>query len=293
MKKTALLRHLLTRHPHPRVRHPRAAEHHQSSVNTPRLTGKEAGFGQTSQHKGIVLAIEETQRRRRRPRPQDRARCRGQPVQVRRVRHRREKAHLPRQSRRAPRRSLLRPLARGRPPRPVSQDSPGRPRRDQPRRHPDAADYIFRVCFIDPFSRHRHGQVRQGGPESQKVAILVQRLQRLQPRPRQVLQRNLRRRRRRPSSPSRNFSEGDKDFRAQLTAVKAAGVGRRLRPRLLHRVRPHRPPSPRPRHHHAVLRRRRLGVRAAPQDRRRSPQRLLLLHPLLRRRTPSPSSPPS
>ena len=151
-------------------------------------------------------------------------------------------------------------------------------------------DYIFRVCFIDPFQ----------GAVMAKFAYDTLKVEEGRD-PRRRAQRLLGRASR-PSSARRSRSSA-----ATIVARAVLQPGRHrlpraadgdqggqprgdLRARLLHRGRDDRPPGPRARHHGAVPRRRRLGFAEALGDRRHGAERLLLLQPL-RDRRPEPGRP--
>ena len=185
------------------------------------LTGKEAGFGQTSHH-GVVLALEEINAA---------GGVLGRPLEL---------AYEDNQTKAGESATVAKKLiSRNKVVALIGEVSSGRSLEAAPiaqsSRIPMIApaatnpkvtqtgDYIFRVCFIDPFQGTVMAKFARNDLKVKSVAIL--------------------------SSVSnayslglakffketflaaggeiateKNFSEGDKDFRAQLTAVKAAGV---------------------------------------------------------------------
>ena len=185
------------------------------------LTGKEAGFGQTS-HQGVVLAVEEINAAGGvlgRPRQlvyEDNQTKSGESATVVKKLISRDKVV-----------ALIGEVSSGRSleAAPIAQQARIpmiAPAATNPK-VTQTGNYIFRVCFIDPFQGTVMAKFAKEDLKAKKVAIL--------------------------SSVSnayslglakffketftagggavvaeKNFSEGDKDFRAQLTAVKAAGV---------------------------------------------------------------------
>ena len=88
-----------------------------------------------------------------------------------------------------------------------------------------------------------------------------------------------------------SYSQGDSDFRAQLTADQGRQPRGHLRPGLLHRGRHDRAPGPRARHHGAAPRAATAGTRPKLWEiGGDGAERLLLLQPLLDRR-PEPGRP--
>ncbi len=185
------------------------------------LTGKEAGFGQTSHH-GVVLALEEINAA---------GGVLGRPLEL---------AYEDNQTKSGESATVVKKLiSRDKVIALIGEVSSGRsleaapiaqaakipmiaPAATNPK-VTQTGNYIFRVCFIDPFQGTVMAKFAKEDLKARKVAIL--------------------------SSVSnayslglakffketftagggeitteKNFSEGDKDFRAQLTAVKAAGV---------------------------------------------------------------------
>ncbi|HEY8994338.1 MAG TPA: ABC transporter substrate-binding protein [Lacunisphaera sp.] len=185
------------------------------------LTGKEAGFGQTS-HQGVVLALEEINAA---------GGVLGRPLEL---------AYEDNQTKSGESATAVKKLlSRDKVVALIGEVSSGRsleaapiaqaakipmiaPAATNPK-VTQTGNYIFRVCFIDPFQGTVMAKFAKEDLKAKKVAIL--------------------------SSVSnayslglakffketftaaggeigteKNFSEGDKDFRAQLTAVKAAGV---------------------------------------------------------------------
>ena len=185
------------------------------------LTGKEAGFGQTSHH-GVVLALEEINAaggvlgRQLELAYEDNQTKSGESATVVKKLISRDKVV-----------ALIGEVSSGRSleAAPIAQAAHipmVAPAATNPK-VTQTGNYIFRVCFIDPFQGTVMAKFAKDDLKARKVAIL--------------------------SSVSnayslglakffketftaaggeivteKNFSEGDKDFRAQLTAVKAAGV---------------------------------------------------------------------
>ena len=185
------------------------------------LTGKEAGFGQTS-HQGVVLAIEEINA--------------AGGVLGRRL----ELAYEDNQTKPGESATAVKKLiSRDKVVTIIGEVSSGRSLEAAPiaqqNRIPMVApaatnpkvtqtgNYIFRVCFIDPFQGTVMAKFAKEDLKAKRVAILssVSNAYSLGlakffketfiPNGGEVVS-------------EKNFSEGDKDFRAQLTAVKAAGV---------------------------------------------------------------------
>ena len=185
------------------------------------LTGKEASFGQSS-HKGIVLAFEEinaaggvlnqqieliVEDNQTRP---------GESATAAKKLIAREKVI-----------ALLGEVSSGRSleAAPIAQASKVpmiAPAATNPK-VTETGDYIFRVCFIDPFQGTVMAKFAQDDLKAKKVAILSS--------VSNAYSVGLAKYFRETFSAGggeivaeNNFSEGDKDFRAQLTAVKAAGA---------------------------------------------------------------------
>ena len=97
------------------------------------------------------------------------------------------------------------------------------PAADQPEGHRDRRLHLPRLLHRS-VPRHGDGEVRPERSEGEEGRHHLQRLQRLQRGPREVLPAKPSRRTAAPSPSSKSIREGDKDFRAQLTAIKAAGV---------------------------------------------------------------------
>ena len=142
------------------------------------------------------------------------------------------------------------------------------PSSTNPARDAGAANYIFRVCFIDPFQGAVMAKFAADTLKIKKVAIARGRAQRL-----------LRGPARRSSAQhfkqlggeivsEQSYSAGDSDFQAQLTADQGGQPRGHLRPRLLHGRRHDRPAGARARHHGSAAGRRRLGLAEALGDRR-------------------------
>ena len=147
-------------------------------------------------------------------------------------------------------------------------------------------DYIFRVCFIDPFQGAVMAKFAANTLKVKQVAILVD----VRSDYSVGLQTFFREQFKQLGGEivsEQSYSQGDSDFRAQLTQIKAINPDAIYVPGLLHGGRHDRPPGARARHHRErpASGRRRLGLAQALGDRRRGLERLLLLQPLLRRRS--------
>ena len=143
-----------------------------------------------------------------------------------------------------------------------------------------AGDAIFRVCFIDPFqgdviaafARQRLGLkraallVEAGAPYSVGLA--------------EYFEKDVQGPRRRDRDRCRSIPGADTDFRAQLTAIRAAQARRPLPARLLCRRGTRRPAGEGTRAHGDAARRRRLRGASAAGDRRRRDGRRLLFNTL-------------
>ena len=185
------------------------------------LTGKEASFGQSS-HKGIVLAIEEINAKggvldqKLELIVEDNQTRPGESATAAKKLIAREKVI-----------ALLGEVASGRSleAAPIAQAAKIpmiAPAATNPK-VTETGDYIFRVCFIDPFQGTVMAKFAQEDLKAKKVAILSSVSnaysvglakffrETFAAGGGQIVAEN-------------NFSEGDKDFRAQLTAVKAAGA---------------------------------------------------------------------
>jgi branched-chain amino acid transport system substrate-binding protein len=185
------------------------------------LTGKEAGFGQTS-HQGVVLALEEINAaggvlgRKLELVYEDNQTKPGESATVAKKLISRDKVV-----------ALIGEVSSGRSleAAPIAQQAKIpmiAPAATNPK-VTQTGNYIFRVCFIDPFQGTVMAKFAKEDLKAKKVAILssVSNAYSLGlakffketfiPGGGQV-------------AVEKNFSEGDKDFRAQLTAVKAAGV---------------------------------------------------------------------
>jgi branched-chain amino acid transport system substrate-binding protein len=185
------------------------------------LTGKEASFGQSS-HKGIVLAIEEINAK---------GGVLGQQIEL----FVEDNQTRPGESATAAKKliarekviALLGEVASGRSleAAPIAQAAKVpmiAPAATNPK-VTETGDYIFRVCFIDPFQGTVMAKFAQNDLKVKKVAVLSSVSnaysvglakyfrETFTSGGGQIVAEN-------------NFSEGDKDFRAQLTAVKAAGA---------------------------------------------------------------------
>ena len=185
------------------------------------LTGKEAGFGQTS-HQGVVLAVEEINAaggvlgRKIEHVWEDNQTKPGESATVVKKLISRDKVV-----------ALIGEVSSGRSleAAPIAQQAKipmVAPAATNPK-VTQAGNYIFRVCFIDPFQGTVMAKFAKEDLKAKRVAILssVSNAYSLGlakffkatfiPAGGEVVS-------------EKNFSEGDKDFRAQLTAVKAANV---------------------------------------------------------------------
>jgi branched-chain amino acid transport system substrate-binding protein len=185
------------------------------------LTGKEASFGQSS-HKGIVLAFEEINaaggalNQKIELLVEDNQTRPGESATAAKKLITREKVI-----------ALLGEVASGRSleAAPIAQAAKIpmiAPAATNPK-VTETGDYVFRVCFIDPFQGTVMAKFAQEDLKAKKVAILSSVSnaysvglakffrETFTAGGGEVVAEN-------------NFSEGDKDFRAQLTAVKAAGA---------------------------------------------------------------------
>ena len=114
------------------------------------LTGGSASFGQSS-HNGTALAIDEINAAGGVLGKKFELHHGGRPVDGRRALDHRAQADLRGQSGRGARRGGLVEVARGGADLPGEQDPDDLAGLDQSRRSREVGDYIFRVCFIDPF----------------------------------------------------------------------------------------------------------------------------------------------
>ena len=185
------------------------------------LTGKEAGFGQTS-HQGVVLALEEINAaggvlgKKLELFHEDNQTKSGESATAVKKLISREKVI-----------ALIGEVSSGRSleAAPIAQAAKipmVAPAATNPK-VTETGDYIFRVCFIDPFQGTVMAKFAKEDLKARRVAIFssVSNAYSLGlakffketfiPAGGEVVS-------------EKNFSEGDKDFRAQLTAVKAAGV---------------------------------------------------------------------
>ena len=185
------------------------------------LTGKEAGFGQTS-HQGVVLALEEINAA---------GGVLGRPLEL----VYEDNQTKPGESATAVKKlisrdkvvALIGEVSSGR----SLEAAPIAQANHIPMVAPAATNptvtqtgnYIFRVCFIDSFQGMIIAKFAKEDLKVRKVAILSS--------VSNAYSKGLARYFKEPFVASggevvteKNFSEGDKDFRAQLTAVKAAGV---------------------------------------------------------------------
>ena len=185
------------------------------------LTGKEAGFGQTSHH-GIILALEEIN---------SSGGVLGRPLEL---------AYEDNQTKSGESATAVKKLlSRDKVVALIGEVSSGRsleaapiaqaahipmvaPAATNPK-VTQTGNYIFRVCFIDPFQGTVMAKFAKDDLKARKVAILSS--------VSNAYSLGLAKFFKETFTASggeigteKNFSEGDKDFRAQLTAVKAAGV---------------------------------------------------------------------
>ena len=152
----------------------------------------------------------------------------------------------------------------------------------------EVGDYIFRVCFIDPFQ----GTVMSKFAQSKgwkNVAVLTDVKQDYSVGLAEFFVKDFK-----ASGgqivKEQKYSTGDKDFKPQLTSIKAAKPDAIFVPGYYARGFPYRQAGPASRHQGAAAGRRRLGGRFAPEGRRRFARRLVLFLPLLRRRQVAESS---
>jgi branched-chain amino acid transport system substrate-binding protein len=185
------------------------------------LTGKEAGFGQTS-HRGVVMAVEEINAA---------GGVLGRPLQL---------IHEDNQTKPGESATVVKKLiSRDKVVALIGEVSSGRsleaapiaqaarvpmiaPAATNPR-VTQTGNYIFRVCFIDPFQGTVMAKFATEDLKAKKVAILSS--------VSNAYSLGLAKFFKETFTASggviateKNFSEGDKDFRAQLTAVKASGA---------------------------------------------------------------------
>ncbi len=185
------------------------------------LTGKEAGFGQTS-HQGVILAIEEINAaggvlgKKLELAYEDNQTKAGESATAAKKLISRDKVV-----------ALIGEVSSGR----SLEAAPVAQQNKIPMIAPAATNpkvtqtgnYIFRVCFIDPFQGTVMAKFAKEDLKAKKVAILSS--------VSNAYSLGLAKFFKETFVPAggevaieKNFSEGDKDFRAQLTAVKAAGV---------------------------------------------------------------------
>ena len=149
----------------------------------------------------------------------------------------------------------------------------------------ETGDYIFRVCFTDPFQGRLLAQFAKSTLKAQKVAIFSD-----VAAPYSV---GLAQFFREPFVAGggqvvseQKYTGGDKDFKAQLTAIKSTNPDAILVPGYYTEVGPDRRAGAAAGHHGAAVRRRWLGGARAVADRRsRRAGRHLLLHALLAENT--------
>jgi branched-chain amino acid transport system substrate-binding protein len=185
------------------------------------LTGKEAGFGQTSHH-GVVLAIEELNGaggvlgKKLELFYEDNQTKPGESATAAKKLISREKVVALVGEVSSTRSLEAAPIAQ------AAKVPMIAPAATNPK-VTEIGDYIFRVCFIDPFQGTVMAKFAKDELKVQKVAILSS--------VSNAYSLGLAKFFRETFTAGggqvvmeKNFSEGDKDFRAQLTAVKAAGV---------------------------------------------------------------------
>ena len=185
------------------------------------LTGKEAGFGQTS-HQGVVLALEEINAaggvlgRKLELSYEDNQTKSGESATAAKKLISRDKVI-----------ALIGEVSSGRSleAAPIAQAAkiPMIPPAATNAKVTQVGNYIFRVCFIDPFQGTVMAKFAKDDLKAKKVAILSS--------VSNAYSLGLAKYFKETFVPAggivateKNFSEGDKDFRAQLTAVKAANV---------------------------------------------------------------------
>jgi branched-chain amino acid transport system substrate-binding protein len=185
------------------------------------LTGKEASFGQSS-HKGIVMAIEEINAA---------GGVLGRPLLL----ITEDNQTKPGESATAARKlitrdkvvALLGEVASGRSleAAPIAQSSRIpmiAPAATNPR-VTETGNYIFRVCFIDPFQGDVMAKFAHSHLKAKRVAILSSVSNAYSVGLAKFFNETFKKAGGEVVA-EKNFAEGDKDFRAQLTAVKAANV---------------------------------------------------------------------
>ena len=185
------------------------------------LTGKEAGFGQTSHH-GVVLAVEELNaaggvlgKKLELVVEDNQTKAGESATAVKKLISRDKVIALIGEV------SSSRSLEAG----PVAQQAKI-PMIAPAATNPEVTkkgDYIFRVCFIDPFQGTVMAKFAQGDLKVKNVAIISSVSNAYSVGPAKFFRETF------TAGGGtipveQKYSEGDKDFRAQLTAVKAAGV---------------------------------------------------------------------
>src|SRR5882762_10019002 len=185
------------------------------------LTGKEAGFGQTS-HQGVVLALEEINAaggvlgRPLELTTEDNQTKPGESATVVKKLISRDKVV-----------ALIGEVSSGRSleAAPIAQQAKipmVAPAATNPK-VTQTGNYIFRVCFIDPFQGTVMAKFAKDDLKAKKVAILSSVSNAYSVGLAKFFRETFTAGGGTVAS-EKNFSEGDKDFRAQLTAVKAANV---------------------------------------------------------------------
>ncbi len=130
----------------------------------------------------------------------------------------------------------------------------------------ETGDYIFRVCFIDPFQGTVMANFAQKTLKAQKVAVFTDVKSDYSKGLAKFFKEGFAKAGGQIVA-ELDYNGGDKDFKGQLTAIKSAQSRWRFRARLLHRCRADLHPGEGSRPHGAALRRRRLGEREADRDR--------------------------
>ena len=146
----------------------------------------------------------------------------------------------------------------------------------------EVGDYIFRVCFIDPFQ----GTVMSKFAQSKgwkNVAVLTDVKQDYSVGLAEFFVKDFKASGR-PDRQGAEVFDGRQGFQTATHFDKGCKARRDIRSRLLRRGFPYRQAGPASRHQGAAAGRRRLGRRFAPEGRRRFARRLVLLLPLLRGR---------
>ncbi|MEJ1972413.1 MAG: ABC transporter substrate-binding protein [Lacunisphaera sp.] len=185
------------------------------------LTGKEAGFGQTSHH-GVVMAIEEINAA---------GGVLGRPLELAYEDNQTKAGESATAAKKLISRdkviALIGEVSSGRSleAAPIAQQAKIpmiAPAATNPK-VTQTGNYIFRVCFIDPFQGTVMAKFAKDDLKAKKVAILSSVSNAYSLGLAKFFKETFTANGGEVAA-EKNFSEGDKDFRAQLTAVKAAGV---------------------------------------------------------------------